>query len=156
MSKLINATTVVGIATFLWYRKGRLWNFYDSLISKSSEQMKRNLIDRERWEKIALEQCALLSQETFQSLFRCEGKYLAQKIRDNQYEFWIPDSSATNEDQITYTNKEQYCKYIVRKLFLSDFRFCGLGLFVNSLRWRLSRREDKDPGYIKTQRRPKE
>ena len=156
MSSLINATTVIAIATFLWYRKGRLWNFYDSLLLECSDQIKRDSIDWERWEQIAIKQCAVLSQETFQGLFRFEVEYLRQKIMDNRYEFWIPDSEATNEIQITYTDKRKYCKHLIRKLFLSDFRRCGLGLFVNAFRWHVCRSEDTDTGYVKERLAPKQ
>jgi hypothetical protein len=113
-------------------------------------------IDRERWEQIATKQCAVLSQRTFQGLFRFEVEYLRQKIMDNRYEFWIPDSEATNEIQITYTDKGQYCKHIIRKLFLSDFRCCGLGLFVNAFRWHVWKSEDTDTGHVKERLAPKQ
>lgn len=156
MSKFIDATTAIAIATFLWYRKGRLWNFYDSLLSKCTDQIKKDSMNRERWEQIALEQCDLLSKETFQSLFRFEVEYLRQKVLDNQYEFWIPDSEATSAIQITYTDKGQYCKHVIKKLFLSDFRFCGFRLFVNALRWQIGKKEDADTGYVKRRSAPRE
>jgi hypothetical protein len=138
LSDLINATTLVGAATFLWYRKGRLWNFYDSLVSKSIEQMKRGSINRMAWEKIALEQCSLLSQETFQGLFRFEVDFLRQKVLERQYDFWIPDSetidSAMETAEIEYSDKEKYCRYAIKELFLSEFRFCGLRLFCHALK----------------------
>ena len=149
MSKLINATTVIAIVTFLWYRKGKLWNFYDDLLSKCSEQIKEDSLDRKSWERIALEQCDLLSDVTLHSLFRFEVEYLKQKVVENQYEFWIADSEANNETEIVYTDKEKYCKHVIKKIFLSDLRFCGLGLFVNSLRCHFSKNEDTETGYEK-------
>ena len=153
MSKLINATTVIAIATFLWYRKGKLWIFYDTLLSKCTDQIKQDSLNRERWEEIALEQCTFLSKETFQSLFRFEMEYLRQKVLDNRYEFWISDSEATNGIEITYTDKGQYCKHVMKKLFLPDFKFCGFWLFVNALKWHLWKNEDTDTGYVKKRER---
>lgn len=72
MSTLFSAPIIIAIASFLWYRKGRLWHFYDSLVSASAKQITQNSIDRKQWEKIALEQCDFLSNEIFHSLFRIE------------------------------------------------------------------------------------
>ena len=150
MSKFIDAMTMIALAlvTFLWYRKGRLWNFYDSFLLECSIQIKEDSLDRERWEQIALEQCAILSKDTFQSLFRFEVEYLGKIIVENQYKFWIPDSTATNEKEIKYTDKGQYCKSIIAELFQSDFRFCGLGLFVNSLKFHFRKNRESDAGYV--------
>ena len=125
MLKFIDSAIFLAIATFLWYRKGKLWNFYDSLLTKCTDQIKNNSLDRKMWEQIALEQCDFLSKETFNSLFRFENEYLRHKVLENQYELWIPDSEANTEKQIIYKDKEQYCKYVIKNLFLSDIRFCG-------------------------------
>ena len=147
MEPLINATTIIAMATFLWYRKGRLWNFYDTLVTKCTEQVKKDSLDRQCWERIALEQCAHLSRETFQSLFRFELDFLRKTILDNKYALWIPDSQATGDVETTYTDKEAFCKYRLSKLFLSDLRFCGLRLFFRSLYWRISTGEDENKGF---------
>lgn len=139
---------MIAVGTFLWYRKGRLWNFYDSLLSQSLEQIKVNSIDRKRWEQIALEHSRKLSNELFNSTFRFEIEYLEDKIIENQYLLWISDSSATNEREITYTDKGKYCKHIFKEVFLADFRFCGLGLFINSIKHHVCKKEDPDRGYI--------
>lgn len=146
MTNLFNAATVIAIATFLWYRKGRLWNFYDHLLTKCSEQIKKDSINRERWERIALEQCAFLSQDTFQSLFRFEVEYLQKKLLDNQYEFWISDSETTTEAQSTYADKGQFCKAKIKELFFSDLRFCGLQLFAGALAWHVFKNDETDRG----------
>ena len=147
MADIITPATVIATLTFLWYRKGRLWNFYDSLLSKSIEQIELRSIDRKRWEQIALEQCSMLSNELFNSLFRFEIEYLRDKITKHQYILWIPDSGEDSEVKITYTDKAKYCKHILRKTFLSDFRFCGIGLFLRAIKYRICERNDKDPGY---------
>ena len=67
-------------ATFLWYRKGRLWNFYDSLLSEYVKQINENSIDREAWERIAHNKCDQLSEDLFNSLWRFETEYLRNKI----------------------------------------------------------------------------
>ena len=123
MSDIITPATILAVLTFLWYRKGRLWNFYDTLLSKSLEQIKTRSVDRKRWEEIALEQCNTLSKELFNSLFRFEIEYLRDKIIKNQYHLWIADSEEDSDSQITYTDKEKYCRHILGQIFLSDFRF---------------------------------
>jgi hypothetical protein len=158
MPKLINATTLVAVATFLWYRKGRLWNFYDSLLSVSIKQIEQGSIDHRRWQEIAQHHRELLSKQTFQSLFRFEVEYLHEKILDVlPNKLWISDSSRTNNGtevvEIEYTNKERYCRYVISEQFLSDFRFCGLGLFYHALKRHISRKEDTDKGY-EEKRRP--
>lgn len=146
--KHIKLTAIIlALATFLWYRKGRLWNFYDELLNKCSEQIKENSIDRERWEKIALEQCSHLSKETFHSLFRFEVEYLQKIILDNKHEFWIPDSSTADGMQITYTNKEAFCKYRLSELFLPELRFCGFRLFYRAFCWHMTKEKDEDKGF---------
>jgi hypothetical protein len=148
MVKDINLTAIIlAITTFLWYRKGRLWNFYDALLIKYSEQIKSNSLDRKQWGKIALEQCADLSQDTFQSLFRFEVEYLRKSILDNNYEFWIADSEAVNGTQVTYTDKEAFCRYRLSELFLPDLRFCGLRLFYRALCWHINKAKDEDKGF---------
>lgn len=144
----INSAAMIAITTFLWYRKGRLWNFYDELLSKCIDQIQRNSIDRERWEQIALEQCDYLSKQTFQSLFRFEVEYLRQAIKDRQYAFWIADSETTLNEQVVYTDKEKFCRYRLRQLFYPDLRFCGLGLFLRALYWQITKKEE-DKGYMR-------
>ena len=148
MIRLLNATTAIAVATFLWYRKGRLWNFYDSLLAESISQIKAASIDRKKWEEIALQQCTRLSQETFQSLFRFEVEYLKNVLQEHKHDFWIPDAT-TNSCGIRreYTNKEKFCKSHLDKLFLSDLRFCGLKLFFCALYWHLTAEKDTDKGY---------
>jgi len=153
MLDIITSGTFLAVVTFLWYRKGRLWNFYDSLISKAQEQITKNSIDRKAWGQIALEQCNELSKELFNSLFRFEIEYLRNKILTNQYRLWIPDSSEDNDSQITYTDKEKYCRHILKQIFLSDFRFCGLSLLINSIKYRVSNQGDKDPGYVEIKKK---
>jgi hypothetical protein len=148
MANIITPTIVLAVLTFLWYRKGRLWNFYDTLLSKSLEQIKTNSIDRKRWEGIALEQCSMLSKELFNSLFRFEMDYLRDKIIKNKYNLWIADSEGDGREQITYTDKEKYCRHICEKTFLSDFRFCGFGLFLRAIKYKICEKKDKDPGYV--------
>jgi hypothetical protein len=146
---IIGPTTVLAALTFLWYRKGRLWNFYDTLLSKSIEQIKTNSLDRRGWEEIALEQCSILSGELFNSLFRFEIEYLKDKIIKNQYNLRIADSEEDSDREITYTDKEKFCKHNLEQTFLSDFRFCGFGLFIKAVKkhW-ICKRNDKDPGYV--------
>lgn len=148
MIDFVSSAAFLAIATFLWYRKGRLWNFYDSLISKSEKQITENSIDRKAWEKIALDQCTELSKELFNSLFRFEIEYLHNKIQTNQHSLWIPDSREDSNSQITYTDKPKYCRHILKKVFYADFRFCGLFLFINSVKYKVSKQGDEDPGYV--------
>jgi hypothetical protein len=152
MADIITPATVIATLTFLWYRKGRLWNFYDSLLSKSIEQIELRSLDRKRWEQIALEQCSLLSNELFNSLFRFEIEYLRNKIIKHQYILWIPDSGEDSEVKITYTDKTKYCKHILRKTFLSDFRFCGFCLFLKAIKYKICEREDNDQGYVEVKK----
>ncbi len=151
MIRLLNATTAIAIVTFLWYRKGRLWNFYDSLLAESISQIKANSIDRKKWEEIALQQCSRLSQETFQSLFRFEVEYLKNVIRDHQHDFWIPDAEDIRGTRREYTDKEKFCKYHLAELFLSDLSFCGLKLFFCALYWHLTAEKNTDKGYEEKQ-----
>ncbi|WP_319547917.1 hypothetical protein [Desulfogranum marinum] len=147
MSDIFTSSTFLATVTFLWYRKGRLWNFYDSLAIKSQKQITESSIDREQWEQIALEQCNKLSKEMFNSLFRFEIEYLKGKILANQYSLWVTDSLNTNGAQTTITDKEKYCRHVLKQIFLADFRFCGFGLLINSIKFKASHQKDKDPGY---------
>jgi len=152
MSDIITPATALAVVTFLWYRKGRLWNFYDSLLLESQEQIKKNSIDRERWKQIALKQCNELSKELFNSLFRFEIDYLRNKILSNQYRLWIGDSSEDSDVQITYTDKEKFCRHKLKQIFFSDFRFCGFRLLIKAIKYKVSERNDKDPGYVETKK----
>lgn len=152
MTDFIKPTTIIAVATFLWYRKGRLWNFYDSLLSESIEQITTDSIDRLRWEQIALEQCDKLSKELFNSLFRFEIEYLRHKILKNKHSLWIADSSDDGNTQRTYTDKKKYCRHMLEQIFLSDFRFCGFLLLVNAIKYRACVKKDKDPGYIEVKK----
>jgi hypothetical protein len=146
-----SATVLIGVVTFLWYRKGRLWNFYDSIIKQSIKQITSDSLDRTAWEKIARENCDSLAKDLFNSLFRFEIDYLRIKIIDNLSLFWISDASANNEKQIIYTDKEKYCVYILKKAFYEDFRICGLGLFRKSIIYLAQKKKEKeDTGYIET------
>jgi hypothetical protein len=131
-----------------------LWNFYDELLVKCSEQIKENSIDRERWEEIALEQCTLLSKQTFQSLFRFEVEYLRKIILDNKYEYWIADSEASNGVLTTYTDKEAFCRYRLSELFLPDLRFCGFRLFYRALSCYLNKEKEQNKGFEAKQLTP--
>jgi hypothetical protein len=147
----IIATIGMALVTFLWYRKGRLWNFYDSITNQSIKQIKSNSLDRKAWEKIASENCDSLAKEIFNSLFRFEVEYLRNKINDIPDSLWISDVSVNGEKQITYTDKEKYCIYILKKAFFEKFRFCGLGLLIESYRYLNQKKKEKeDIGYIET------
>ena len=149
----IIATIVIAIATFLWYRKGRLWNFYDSITNQSIKQINSNSIDREAWEKIGRENCDSLSKELFNSLFRFEIEYLRNKIIDILPLLWIPDSSSDSQKTIIYTDKDKYCIYILKKAFFEDFRFCGFHLFRKSIKHLVqTKKEKEDTGYTETYR----
>lgn len=138
----IIATIGIALVTFLWYRKGRLWNFYDSIIKQSTTQIKSNSLDREAWEKIASENCDSLAKEAFNSLFRFEIEYLRNKINDISDSLWIPDSSANSEKHTEYYDKEKYCIHILKNTFFEDFRFCGLGLLIASFRYFIQNRKE--------------
>ena len=148
MLDFFSPASFLAVATFLWYRKGRLWNFYVSIISKYEKQITENSIDRKAWEKIALDQSAELSKELFNSLFRFEIEYLRYKIQTNQHSLWIPDSSEDSNSRITYTDKAKYCRHILKNIFYADFRFCGLLLFFNSVKYKAFKKGDEDPGYV--------
>ena len=146
------ATVLIAVVTFLWYRKGRLWNFYDSIINQSIKQIKSNSLDREAWERIATDNCDSLSKELFNSLFRFEIEYLRHKIIDIlPNALWISDASANSEKQIIYNNKEAYCIHILKKAFFEDLRCCGLGLLIKSIRYLHQKKKEKeDTGYTET------
>ncbi|MDR4507652.1 MAG: hypothetical protein MRJ65_05345 [Candidatus Brocadiaceae bacterium] len=145
MLEIVNATTVIAVVTFLWYRRGRLWSFYYSIISQSLQQIEKDSLDRIAWEKIAFENLDSLVKNLFGSLFQFEIEYLRNKIIDNQYLLWICDSSIEGEKvienntvkwvekEITITNKEAFCSHSLKKTFFTDFRFCDLVLFINSI-----------------------
>lgn len=143
-------TMAIALATFLWYRKGRLWNFYDALTEESVKQITTNSIDREKWESLAIAQCRLLAKQTFSSLFRFELEYLIKKVEENQLGMWIADSESIPIKNgllnVVYTNKAKFARSYVRKIFYRDLQFCGFWLFVHGLDWKLSQKEDKDMG----------
>ena len=155
------AAVAIAIITFLWKRRGRLWSFYYSIISKSSEQIKSDSLDFVKWEKIAFNNCDLLEKDLFASLFRFEIEYLRNKIINYKYLLWISDSSITKEKviddhlnlkwvekSIKITDKEKFCIHSLKKAFFGDFLFCGIGLFLKSIWYQLWKDEDK--GYTET------
>jgi hypothetical protein len=148
----INTTVVIAFLTFLWYRKGRLWNFYDSIINESMRQIKSNSLDREAWNTIAQEKCDLLAKDLINSLFRFEIEYLRHTIIDIlPNSLWIPDSSSNSEKHIEYYDKEKYCIHILKNAFFGNFRFCGLGLLMASFLHHIQKRKEKeDTGYLET------
>lgn len=149
------ATLMLAVATFLWYRKGRLWNFYDSILNQSIKQITSNSLDKEAWDKLALEiareNCDSLAKDLFNSLFRFEIEYLRNKVIDILPSFWISDASANSEKLIEYTDKEKYCIYTLKKACYKDFRLCGLGLFRESIIYLFQKKNEKeDTGYRET------
>jgi hypothetical protein len=72
---------------------------------------------------------------------------LQKIITDNKYEFWIPDSSASDGMEVKYTNKEAFCKYRLSELFLPELRFCGFSLFYRALCWHKNKEKDEDKGF---------
>ena len=159
----ISIPLVIAITTFLWYRSGRLWSFYYSIISKSSEQIKSDSLDFVKWEKIAFNNCDLLEKDLFASLFRFEIEYLRNKIIKNKNLFWGGDLSTTTtvekvkddplklkrvENSIKIIDHEKYCIHSLKKTYFGDFRFCGIGLFLKSIWYQLWKDEDK--GYTET------
>lgn len=156
--KIIDTTTVIAVVTFLWYRRGRLWSFYYSIISQSLQQIKTNSLDRNAWEKIAFENLDSLVKSLFGSLFEFEMEYLRNKIIDNRHLLWIADSSTSNEEiiengevkwvekNIIITDKEEFCIHSLKKTFFTDFRFCGFCLFIKSIIYRVRKKENT--GYI--------
>jgi hypothetical protein len=147
----IIATITIALLTFLWYRKGRLWNFYDSITRDAINQIKSNSIDRKAWEKMARDHCDSLGKDLFNSLFRFEIEYLRNNLINNQYSLWIPDSESDGKKSIIYTDKEKYACFRLKKAFFEDFRYCGFRLFINSFIYYLTMKDKKeDTGYIET------
>lgn len=139
---------VIAVATFFWYRKGRLWNFYDSIVKDSIEQITSESLDRKAWEKMAREECDLLGKDLFNSCFRFELEYLRNKINDNKYELWTSSASSDGDRRIIVENKEKYAIYRLKNIFYGNFRYCGLGLFLKSLGYYfLKKKERADTGY---------
>jgi len=149
----VNSASIIAVLSFLWFRKGRLWSFYDTLLYKSIPQIKANSLDSDAWKKIEHELSNEL-QTIFNCLFRFESIYLQNRINSIYDKLWISDAEANNERHRQYTDKEQYCKYIVRTELFADFRFCGLFLFIRSIiqtfKSRLSNRDNRDKGNIET------
>jgi hypothetical protein len=137
----------VGILTFLWYRKGRLWNYYDSLFNKCIDQIKKDSLDRKSWEQLVFDETKILSSELINSTFRFENEYLKHKIHENKHEFWIAEVEQDNEQIVVYTDKVKYCNYRFKQIFYDDFRFCGLILFINSVQFLYAGNDDRDKGY---------
>ncbi len=150
---MLNETTGAALIAFLWYRKGRLWKFYDSLLSTSIKQITTDSIDGDKWGKIAIKYSTLL-QGMFNSLFQFEINYLKSKIQYLKVQLWIPDSETMKEKgfsvTVDYIDKEKYCIYTFEKELLPEFRFCGLFLFVNSIKYHLCREKCKDTGHTVT------
>ncbi|MBI5677440.1 MAG: hypothetical protein HZC52_02870 [Planctomycetes bacterium] len=116
------AAVAIAIITFLWKRRGRLWIFYYSIISKSIEQFKTDSLDFVKWEEIAFQNCDLLVKDLSGSLFRFEIEYLRKIIIDNKYLLWISDSSTTVEKVIDdHLNLKWVEKSIKRKILYSFF-----------------------------------
>jgi len=149
------ATILIAVLTFLWYRRGRLWSFYYSIISQSLQQIKADSLNRSAWEKIAFKNLDLLVKNLFGSLFEFEIEYLRYKITDNQYLLWVGDSSTTGEKvtdkqlnvkwvqkEITITDKEEFCLHSLKKTFFADFRFCGFVLFIKAIIYRIRKKEN--------------
>ncbi|MBI5796167.1 MAG: hypothetical protein HZA47_07645 [Planctomycetes bacterium] len=157
------AAVAIAIITFLWKRRGRLWIFYYSIISKSIEQFKTDSLDFVKWEEIAFQNCDLLVKDLSGSLFRFEIEYLRKIIIGNKYLLCIGDSSTTAtvekvkddplklkrvENSRKIIDHEKYCIHSLKKTYFGDFRFCGIGLFLKSIWYQLWK--DKDKGYTET------
>jgi hypothetical protein len=144
-------TLSIALATFLWYRKGRLWNFYDSIVKDSVKQVTNDSLDRKAWEIMARKKCNSLGEELFNSLFRFEIEYLRKIIIDNKHALWIVTVESNGKRQITITDKEKYAIYKMKEIFYEDIRYCGLGLFIKSIAYFLQKKkEPEDTGYIET------
>jgi hypothetical protein len=112
--------------------------------------MKKSSIDRKAWEAIAIAFSNNLSAELINSTFRFEILYLRERIKNNKYDFWISDSSTIDGKIKRYTDKEKYCQHVMKELFYSDFRLCGLFLFINALKFHVRSRVENDPGFSET------
>ena len=155
--EILNTTTIIAVVTFLWYRRGRLWSFYYSIVYQSLQQIKSDSLDRIAWEKIAFENLDLLVKNLFGVLFEFEIEYLRNKIIDNKYLLWVTNSSTSSEEtieknkikwiekEIIITNKEEFCIHSLKKTFFTDLRFCGLILFAKSICYYFRKKEKK--GY---------
>jgi hypothetical protein len=141
------SATAIGIFTFLWYRKGRLWNYYDSLLNKCIDQIKKDSLDRKSWEQLVFEETKILSSELINSTFRFEIEYLKYKIHENKHQFWIAEVEQDNEQRVVYTDKVKYCNYRFKQIYYDDFCFCGLKLFINSVQCLCLSNDNPDKGY---------
>ena len=147
----INPTILIAIATFLWYRKGRLWNFYDLIIIKSIKQITTNSLDRQKWEEMARENCDKLGEDLFNCLFRFELEYLRDKIIDNQHTLWISDIESNGNKIKNYRDKEKFAIYELKNMFYNEFRCCGAYLFLKSIQYCFQKKKDQgDIGYTET------
>lgn len=145
------ATIFVAAVTFLWYRKGRLWNFYHSIIKDSIEQITKDSLDREAWEKIAREKCVESGKGLFDRCLKFELEYLRKKIDDNKHLLWISGSLSDSKKHINVYDKEKYALYFDKMVFYDDFCLCSLSLFVNLYIYSRHKKKDKeDTGYTET------
>ena len=140
-----NPSIIAGI-TFLWYRRGRLWNFYYSIIDESLKQIISDSLDRKAWEEMASQNLDKLVNNLFGILCEFEIEYLRFTIHDKKYLLWVSDSATNTDEDYEITDKEAFCIYCLRKTYFTDFRLCGLVLFVKSLFYYLFRNK-KEKGY---------
>jgi len=158
---------LIALATFIWYRSGRLWKFYYKLLDDSLNQFQANQLDRKAWKSLANEQLSQIVSDHFGVLFHVEMDYLRFLIEDNQYILLKSSSSAHSQPVVDkheilaqetisekITDDKAFCRYTLSKLFSWKFRFGGTGLFFCSIVWCVFKK-NRDKGIeIKKEREP--
>ena len=157
-----NPTYFIAAASFLWYRSGRLWKFYYSMLDEAIKQSKTASIMRDQWKEIAKRYIDLLVSDYFGALLRCEIEFLRDLINESIDEFVIPDSSTNSHPEMgadlnakqvvtstTYhNNKGAHAEYWMRMLYYRRFRWGGARLLLASIKHSLTKRYD--PGFKTT------
>jgi hypothetical protein len=138
---------VIGLIAFVWYRRGRLWKFYYTLLDATVEQMVHESINREAWQEIARLHTTSLGTDYFGALFHFEIEYLRFKIHESMLKFRSADGLYTSylefdkelntvrvEEGQTVTDKAHFANTLMRKIFFKEVRLGGIGLFFKSVR----------------------
>jgi len=152
---------ILPLLAFAWYRRGRLWKFYYTMLDDVIDQSRVSSINWDKWENIAKKHTTSLSMDFFGALCQFELAYLRYQIKQARWEFWTADGSATaylkiNQDlEATHVvererinDKEKFAETTMRKVFFKKMRFFGIWFFIKSFIYIFTK--DKSTGIEKS------
>jgi hypothetical protein len=172
------AGLLVSIFAFLWMRRSHMWHFYFTLLRRyiavQQDQTRRGVWLTEPWDQVAEDLDEMIvGTEIIPYLRKIEVEYLRNYLYQERHRFvlildaWREDTIQVGREnlpvQVTESERVRdrtaYLILKVREMYEKKIKWCGLGIFISSLNYKIPKYEgmiehNRNEGSVTLPRRP--